>query len=242
MTYAAIMTMAIIAGFLLSRRAQHTLPLGRWERLGIAVGAFCGAMIGAKLPFVLSDWEGLRSGMAWFSNGKTIMAGLVGGYFGVEIAKWALDIHVKTGDTFAVPGAVAIAIGRLACFYGGCCYGTECTLPWGVDFGDGLRRHPTQIYEALFHLAAAVVLSRLQQRGLFRGQLIKLYFLSYFVYRFLTEFIRPEPELSFGLTGYQYAALALVPLFCALWVRDRTEVRATEKANSAALHSPGSRT
>lgn len=225
MTYTAIMTVAIGAGILLSRRGQRGLPLGRWERLGVGVGAFCGAMIGSKLPFVLSDWEGLRSGMAWFSNGKTIMAGLVGGYFGVEIAKWALEIRVKTGDTFAVPVAVAIAIGRLACFAGGCCYGTECTLPWGVNFGDGLCRHPTQIYESLFHLTAAIVLNGLQVHGLFRGQLIKLYFLSYFAYRFLTEFIRPEPELWFGLTGYQYACLALAPLFGALWYRDRMAVR-----------------
>ncbi|HEY2251889.1 MAG TPA: prolipoprotein diacylglyceryl transferase family protein [Planctomycetaceae bacterium] len=195
LTYAAIMTMAVSAGFLLSRGTQRQLPIGRWERLGIGLGAFCGAMIGAKLPFVLGDWEGFKSGMAWFSDGKTIMTGLVGGYFGVEIAKWSLHVNVKTGDTFAVPVAVAISIGRLACFAGGCCYGTSCALPWGIDFGDGVRRHPTQVYESLFHLSAAIVLSLLRRRGLFQGQLIKIYFLSYFAYRFLTEFIRPEREV-----------------------------------------------
>jgi phosphatidylglycerol:prolipoprotein diacylglycerol transferase len=223
-TYAAIMAAAVATGFVLSRRTQAALPLGRGQRLGIALGAFCGAMIGAKLPFVLSDWEGFQSGAAWFSDGKTIMAGLVGGYFGVEIAKWALDVRVKTGDTFAVPVAVAIGIGRLACFTGGCCYGTACSLPWGVDFGDGIRRHPTQIYESLFHLTAACVLSAMQREGLFRGQLIKLYFLSYFVYRFLTEFIRPEREVWLGLTAYQFAAVVLAVLFGALWIRDRPAV------------------
>jgi len=220
-TYAAIMAVAVTAGLVLSRHAQGTLPLHRWQRLGIGLGAFCGAMIGAKLPFALGDWEGLRSGMGWFGDGKTIMTGLVGGYFGVEIVKWTLDVHVKTGDTFAVPVAVAIAIGRLACFAGGCCYGTPCTLAWGVDFGDGVRRHPTQIYESLFHLTAALGLTWLRQRGLFRGQLIKLYFLSYFAYRFLTEFIRPEREFWLGLTAYQITALALIPIFSALWIHDR---------------------
>ena len=39
-------------------------------------------------------------------------------------------------------------------------------------------------------VAAAFVLFRLQRRQMFRGQLIRVYFLAYFVYRFATEFIR----------------------------------------------------
>ena len=222
-TYAGIMVAAIATGAALSRRTQGALRLPWTDRLGIGIGAFSGAMIGGKLPFVLSDWEGLRSGAAWLADGKTIMCGLVGGYLGVEVAKWALEIRVKTGDTFAAPVAAAVAIGRLACFYGGCCYGAATSLPWGVVFPrvDAQPRHPTQLYEFLFHYAAAIVLLGMQQQGLFRGQLIKLYLLSYLAYRFLTEFIRPEPQLWLGLTGYQWAALALAPLFAYLWIRDR---------------------
>jgi phosphatidylglycerol:prolipoprotein diacylglycerol transferase len=196
--YTLVMLAAVTVMSLLLRRWQARLPLLWWQKLGIGVGGFCGAMIGAKLPFVLTDWAGLVSGTAWLSDGKTIMCGIVGGYFGVELAKWTLDIRIKTGDTFAVPVAVGVAIGRLACFIGGCCYGTPTSLPWGVCFshsGDTLPRHPTQLYEAAFHLAMAGLLWALQQRGLFRGQLIKLYILLYLGYRFLTEFIRPEPRV-----------------------------------------------
>ena len=112
-------------------------------------------MIGAKLPFVLADWQGLLSGRAWFENGKTIVFGMVGGYFGVELAKALLGVRVKTGDSFAVPVAAAVAVGRLGCFAAGCCHGRSRALPWGVDFGDGLRRHPTQLYESAFHSTAA---------------------------------------------------------------------------------------
>ena len=219
-TYAAIMGAAIGAGYLLSRHNQRNLRLPTSDKLAIGAGAFSGAMIGAKLPFVLSDWSGLISGAAWFSDGKTIVCGLVGGYFGVELTKWALDIRVKTGDSFAVPVAVAVAIGRLGCFTAGCCYGSPTTLAWGVDFGDGIARHPTQIYETMFHLLAAAGLAVLQQSGLLRGQLIKLYIISYLAYRFATEWIRPEPEMWFGLTGYQWASLLLMPLFAWLWARD----------------------
>ena len=122
-----------------------------------------------------------------------------------------------------MPVAVAVGIGRLACFSVGCCYGTPTTLPWAVTFPaiDTQPRHPTQLYETAFHLLAAVVLAWLQRRGMFRYQLIKLYILAYLVYRFATEWLRPEARLWGNLTGYQWAAAALVPLFVGLWWRDR---------------------
>ncbi|MBL9161180.1 MAG: prolipoprotein diacylglyceryl transferase [Planctomycetaceae bacterium] len=226
--YTLIMVAAVATGIWFSRRMPSPSALTSGERLGIGLGAFCGAMIGAKLPFVVADWDGLLSGAAWFSDGKTIICGLVGGYVGVEAAKWALGVTVKTGDSFAVPVAAAVGVGRLACFVGGCCYGTPTDLPWGIVFPavDSLPRHPTQLYEAAFHLTMAAVLWQLQRRGMFRGQLIKLYILSYLTYRFATEFIRPEAQLWYGLTGYQWACLALAPVFAALWVRDARQLEA----------------
>ena len=50
---------------------------------------------------------------------------------------------------------------------------------------------------------------------------MKLYILTYLAYRFLTEFIRPEPRLWRGLSGYQLIALAMAPLFLLLWRADR---------------------
>jgi phosphatidylglycerol:prolipoprotein diacylglycerol transferase len=220
--YTLIIVAAVCVGVVIARRTQASLDVAPREKFFIGLGAFCGAMIGAKLPFVLTDWKGFLSGAAWFANGKTILSGLVGGYLGVEIAKWMLGVRIKTGDSFAAPVAAAIGIGRLGCFHAGCCYGMPTHLPWGVHFPnvDSLPRHPTQLYEAAFHLTAAIVLYWLWARGLFRGQLIKLYILSYLAYRFLTEFIRPEAQLAGGLTGYQWSALVLAVLFVWLWLRD----------------------
>jgi phosphatidylglycerol:prolipoprotein diacylglycerol transferase len=215
------MLLSLLTGVLLSRRTMPGLGLRPSERLAIGLGAFCGAMIGAKLPFLLADWEGLLSGRAWLDNGKTILFGLVGGYLGVELAKWNMGIRTKTGDGFAVPVAAAVAVGRLACFCAGCCHGTVTRVPWGVDFGDGRYRHPTQLYEFAFHLSAAGILAWLQYRGAFRGQLIKLYILAYLIYRFFTEVLRPEPVVALGLTVYQWGALGLIPVFVFLWVRDQ---------------------
>jgi phosphatidylglycerol:prolipoprotein diacylglycerol transferase len=89
-----------------------------------------------------------------------------------------------------------------------------------VVFHDGIPRHPTQLYEAAFHASAAVFLAWAGRRGLFRLQRIKLYIMAYLVYRFFTEFIRPEPVAALGLTAYQWGALVLLPVFAWLWRRD----------------------
>jgi len=218
--YGLCILVAIATGTLLARRTPTPSGLDGAQRIGLAIGGFSGGMLAAKLPFLLDDWQALASGVAWLDNGKTLLLGLVGGYFGVEIAKWALGIRTKTGDSFAVPVAAAVGVGRFGCWLAGCCYGVPTSLPWGIDFGDGLRRHPTQLYEAAFHLVAALVLAQLQSRHLFRGQLIKLYFLAYFAFRFVTEFIRPEAKVAWGLTMFQWLALGSALVFLALWRRD----------------------
>lgn len=218
--YVALMIASILTAVLLSRRSRAALPIEADLRRGIALGAFIGAMIGAKLPYVLMDWRGLISGSAWLDNGKTILAGLVGGYLGVEVAKALLGVTIKTGDSFAVPVAAAVAVGRLACFAGGCCYGIPTSLPWGICFHDDIPRHPAQLYEAAFHATAALGLWACERRGWFSGQRIKLYILAYLAYRLVTERIRPEPIVLLWFTGYQWACLALFPLFLWLWRRD----------------------
>ena len=84
----------------------------------------------------------------------------------------------------------------------------------------------------------AIVLWQLLRRGMFRGQLIKLYFISYLAYRFLTEFLRPEPRLWLGLTGYQWAALALGPLFAILWWQDARLETSRQVPGSGAIGAP----
>ncbi len=232
----AIMVAAVATGATLFYRTRQPLGLTNWQIGSLVLGAFCGSMIGAKLPFVLADWHGFLHGTAWFDDGKTIMAGLMGGYIGVQIVEWQLRIHVD-GDSFAVPVAAAVAVGRLACFFGGCCYGTVTSLPWGVDFGDGQPRHPSQLYESAFHLCAALVLHQFQRRGILRGRLMRVYFIAYCLYRFLTEFIRPEPALWLGLTGYQWAALLLAGFF-SVWRCPSCGPRRVERPRGGILETP----
>jgi phosphatidylglycerol---prolipoprotein diacylglyceryl transferase len=225
--YPLIMMLAVGTGAVLSRRYKTALPIGTFNKVWIGLSAFSGAILTAKLPFLIPGLPGFTDAEGLLISGKTILFGMVGGYFGVELAKRSIGLKRKTGDTFVVPVAVSIAIGRLACFCGGCCYGTPTDLPWAVTFPsiDHLARHPTQLYESLFHLIAAGAAAWMIKRRMLPGQLIKLYFICYFCYRFLTEFIRPETQIVGGLTAYQWSTIVFIPLFAWLWQRDAVALR-----------------
>ncbi len=97
-------------------------------------------------------------------GGKTIVGGLVFGLISVELFKRYIGVRQSTGDLYAIPLALGIAIGRIGCFLTGLSdntYGTPTNLPWAIDFGDGIPRHPTQLYEIVFLLALIPLLYKI---------------------------------------------------------------------------------
>src|SRR5437763_8320785 len=176
--YSLFMLLSAVT-FLVVRRLQPrslNTALPASERAALGLAAFVGGVLGAKLPFVFSEPSSVWRPEAWLGDGKTIVTGLIGAYSSVEVAKLILGVRARTGDGYALPLACALAVGRWGCFGNGCCYGTSCDLPWGVDFlGDGVRRHPTQAYESLFHAGMAVILLLAIRLGPFPTPRLNLY-------------------------------------------------------------------
>ena len=124
-----------------------------------------------------------------------------------------LGITEKSGNLFAPAIALALTIGRLGCLLGGCCYGVPTGLPWGVDFGDGITRHPTQLYESVFALALCVFLLAVRRRFNEPGRLFGIFMLAYFSFRFLIEFLRAGDVTAIGLTAAQLASLGILAYY-----------------------------
>ncbi len=225
--YSLLMVAAAVLATWLVRQRQAELALSRSDRWTLIASAFVGATFAAKLPFLFHATESHSPLTVWFGDGKTLLWGLAGGYAGVEVGKWMMQIKVRTGDSFVVGIAAAIAVGRFGCLLFGCCYGLPTTLPWGIGFpsaedGGTIPRHPTQLYESLFHLSFATLAAIALRRGLGRGLWMPLYLLSYCIYRFLSEYLRPEPRLFGDLTFYQWSALVIGAAMSAiLWARVR---------------------
>lgn len=150
----------------LALRRRFPDPIIAPLRWAVIAAAVSGAALGSKLLFWLEDpqltWQNLHD-PAYLAGGKTIVGALVFGLVSVELTKRYIGLRTSTGDLYAIPLALGIAIGRIGCFLTGLSdntYGTATNLPWAVNFGDGISRHPTQIYEIIFLLSLIPILYR----------------------------------------------------------------------------------
>jgi phosphatidylglycerol:prolipoprotein diacylglycerol transferase len=181
----------------------------------VAVGAIVGAALGAKLSFWIDDPIAAFSDFPnWrhLLEGKSIVGALLGGLASVELAKKVAGVTNSTGDAFVLPLTVGMCIGRVGCFLAGIgdhTYGVPTSLPWGVDFGDGLYRHPTQLYEIVFLIAQYALLHGRRNAFSESGDRFRAFMIGYLLFRLLVEFIKPVfYTYPGGLSGIQWLCVA----------------------------------
>jgi phosphatidylglycerol:prolipoprotein diacylglycerol transferase len=216
----------------LRRRAGDTVIVPyRWATLSCAAA---GAALGARILAWLADPQATWDLPSVLLGGKTIVGGLIGGLIGVELVKRAMGIRRSTGDLYAPALAVAIAIGRIGCLLTGIAddtYGVPTSLPWGMDLGDGIRRHPTQIYEMVVLAAMVVPLWRLARRTmavaaavdrpeaqppvsvLREGDAFKAFMVAYLGLRVVVDFFKPYPAVFLGLGVLQWACVLTIAYY-----------------------------
>ncbi len=183
---------------------------------GIGWVAFCGfaaGIVGAKLTQLLSEGWPTRVpvGIAFDpkAGGRALLGGLICGWIGVEVAKRALGIKRSTGDLFALALPAGEAVGRLGCYFNGCCYGEKCNLPWAVYQHDAWR-HPAQLYSAAVSGLVFVGLLWARRRLKREGDLFLLYLFAFGITRFGLEFVRWREATFFGLSPMQWFCVELV--------------------------------
>jgi len=144
-------------------------------------------------------------------GGKTIVGGLLGAWTGVEIVKLFSGIRSRTGDLFALPLCVGIAIGRVGCLAAGLAddtYGKPTGVPapwWAVDLGDGVGRYPVQVFEIILLLLVGLVVS--SKVTLPVGARFRIFLGSYLAWRVAIDFLKPQP-LIYGMNLIQWCCVA----------------------------------
>ncbi len=213
MSYAGLMLVSI--GLLLAvPTTAHFAPGDKQRYYTMQAITAVAAVLGAKVAVILGDalwpirpfhdWEAL------LASGRSIVGALLFGFIAVEAAKPLLRYDIPPNDRFAVALPFSIGIGRIGCLLAGCCRGAPHDGPLSIAYDDGILRHPAQLYEVMFQLAAGYVLLLLWRRQILFGRLFALYLVAYGIFRFLTEFVRDTAKPYHGLSAYQLMCVAMI--------------------------------
>lgn len=215
----------------LAARFQHRLWPDDAQRLAritepsyfiaLALGAVAGA-------WLLGSANSLRAIVAAPSH--SIAGALAGGIAAVELWKWRHGVRRSTGGPFVLPLAVGIAVGRLGCLFAGFpdyTFGAPGEVPWAVDLGDGIARHPVQLYEsaAMATFAAVYVAARRRGADWAENHAFHALIIVYAAQRFVWEFLKPYPPLvgPFNLFHLLMVGLAIYGSYW--WARSRRDAR-----------------
>lgn len=214
--HAVLEPLAFFAGFRyylwLKKKKGDIIPQD--NRTWIIIGAIFGALFGSRIVGGLERPDELyREGNIFlhFYTNKTVLGGLLGGLFGVELTKKIAKEKNASGDLFVYPILLALIIGRIGCFSMGIkeeTYGIPYAGITGMDLGDHILRHPVTLYEIAFLLllwcSLRIIVKRIQLQ---HGALFKLFMIAYIVFRFLLDFIKPHYSYLTGLSAIQSACI-----------------------------------
>jgi len=232
---------ALSCGIWHSKRVQMGLKTEDdfWLLINVILfGGFLGGRILFIIEYVPFTAADVIPAVFSFSKGFSVLGAFVGVVSGVGImARRRRIAFLRLLDYVSLVAPFWHVFGRLGCFAAGCCYGRPSGLPWAVRFRDpaslvpenllGIPLHPTQLYEAsgdlgIFVAMYFLILPRFERGRLQPGTLTGLYFASYGVLRFFTEFYRGDAVRGFlGMTAGQLLSVALIAAgaVVAVWVR-----------------------
>lgn len=139
--------------------ADRDLPVARL--LLVSVLASLIGLVGAKVYYLLTHRE---EKVSLLPAGMSVQGFVVGAVGSVILGSWWAGIPVGQVLDVTAPGLlVGMTVGRLGCFFGGCCVGRPTASRWGIWSSDrrvGVRRIPVQLLESsLAGLVAAATLA-----------------------------------------------------------------------------------
>ncbi len=181
---------------------------------------FIAGFVGGKLFYYLENPS------KYFNNPKLLLDNFSGGFvfYGsfitiIPVLIWYLKKHkipvLPMLDILAITTLIVHSIGRLGCFFGGCCYGKPTDSFTGMVFPTthGTKVHPTQLYEITVLLIIMALLFYIKQKQQFKGQLFLLYIIFYAIARNILELFRGDTRgfiIDGVLSHSQFIGIVLI--------------------------------
>lgn len=162
------------------------------------------AMLGARFLYVFINFDSYKNNLIdifkiW-NGGLVFFGGLLTSVIATAVYLKIKKLNIwKIADIIAPGLALGHALGRIGCFFAGCCYGKECALPFAVKFTNpetlapmGIYLHPTQIYSVFANLILFFILLGLLKIKKFNGMVFLSYIMLYSLFRSIIEFFRGD--------------------------------------------------
>jgi prolipoprotein diacylglyceryl transferase len=219
--YGILIAAAMLIGSVYTIREGKKLGYSEDHLLDLILVVLVSAIVGARLWYVafnlsyyLSDPAeiiNLRGGGLAIHGG--VVFGIIAGYF---VTRWRRLDFFKMADVVAPVLALGQAIGRWGNFANQEAHGGPTDLPWGIMI-DGVKVHPTFLYESLWNLALFVFLMSFKKRKPFDGALMFLYLIIYSVGRFWIEGLRTDSLMVGPFRTAQLTSLIMIAVGTAAW-------------------------
>lgn len=242
-TYAFCIALGtLVASLYLKRRVKTELGIVTLSNNFIYL-VFIAGFIGGKVFYYLEKPN------YYFNNPKLLLNNFSGGFvfYGsfvtiTPVVIWYLKKHkiplLPMLDILAITTLIVHAIGRVGCFFGGCCYGKPTDTFIGMAFPKtkGIEVHPSQLYEILVLIIIMSIILFLKKRQQFKGQLFLSYIMLYAIARSILELFRGDNRGSIikdVLSHSQFIGLLILILAIYLYKKLKTDTKNTiyEKTN-----------
>ncbi len=227
-SYGLMLAVAVLVCSTLVAREARRRGLDPNVILDLMFWVVLGGIVGARIFYIFLDWEHfagdplevfkLHHGGLAFQGG--LLGGLLVGWFFLRCKKMpALPVM----DLLAPYIALGHAIGRIGCFFNGCCYGKP--VAWGIYFPvHEARLHPTQLYESFGLLLLFLFLRNYATRPHPAGDVFCTYLVLAALLRFANEFFRADHvEIFLGLSIFQLVSLGILAagVYAKLYLQSR---------------------
>lgn len=199
-TYGLMMALGVLAGLIAVTLEAKRYGWNVDQMTRLVVWTFLMGLLGSRVVYVLTRLN--EPNVDLIAVAFNLRAGFV--YYGGLIASWLYLIwyvgryHMPFWpimDTFSYGICIGLAIGRIGCLLGGCCFGSPTDLPWGVIMAkeEALGHlHPVQLYEFIILIAMFIPLWLRRSKKAYEGEITVWFVGLYAVARYILEIYRGD--------------------------------------------------
>ncbi|EKD51454.1 MAG: hypothetical protein ACD_62C00248G0001 [uncultured bacterium] len=235
--YGLMIALAFLLGLVWVKYESRRMGLDEAKMIDFVFYLMIAGLVGSRLFYIFDSvpdfWSDPLVLFRVWQGGLVFQGGVIGS---VVVAIWLTKKYklrfFQTADVFAPALSLGHGLGRVGCFFAGCCFGKQCPVdfPLGITFPpipNGIAPHdvplyPTQLTEVVCELIIFTILFIFRKKKKFDGSVFLLYVMLYSVLRYFIEFFRGDISRGFVIEPYlsngQFVGLISIGLAIFFWI------------------------